>query len=542
MILSGQLIDRCLVVGRNIIGALAPVGCISFLIGCGVLDPNRSARSRGAELSHALDSCNAQGTQTPFPPVHKLNNEEYDRSIKDILASQHSFSKVFPVDQTNDGFKTDAKAHVTSALSVEHYLQAAGKIAREHTESIKKQCASSPSSAEGRCFEERLGKLAEKAYRRPLTGEESRRLKGLFAQHGGQGAPEAFQHGVRGILLAPQFLFRINGALSGEKNLEASAKASRLSYFLWGSAPDDALRERAQKGLLADRDQVRSTVKQMLESDRSEEFVTRFSQQWLLTTKYEAVASSGKIPVEILEDMSIETGKFLRYFLRENISVRKMLNAKFTFASHRLADFYGLPRPSYPYAPVRLEGSGRMGLLTQGSLLAMTSNGTAASPVKRAKWILDRILCQPPGAPPMMAELENSEKFSGKTMRERLEHHRQNPSCAGCHAKMDPIGLAFESFDIHGKMLSKDQLSGIDLAGVLPDGTAFDSHESLIAHFRVSAEFPRCLTTKLATFALGRAPDAVETCKIKKIAERVDDRGYGFRDLVTDLGVELLGR
>jgi hypothetical protein len=518
---------------------------LSLTSGCSELSSLLGSQSyHESNVANALEQCEIQGEKTPFPPVHRLNSDQYDQSIRDLLGTGRTYGKVFPEDQTQGGFKTDAKALVTSPLMIEHYLQAAQQLSEEYTNTLSSRCSARQNGGESRCYQDRLIDIAERAYRRPLMGDELQRLRdfGPLSSNGSRAPRESFQKALKGILLSPQFMFRVNAPIEGEKDLSGYKKASRLSYFIWGGAPDDNLRSKAQKGLLQNRDQVRAALGEMLQAERSDEFINRFTQQWLQTKNYDAVVSSGQVPIEVLQDMSLETAKYLGYFMRENVGIRKILSAKYTFASDRLADFYGIPRPSYPFGSIRLEGTGRSGLLTQGSLLTMTSNGQSASPVKRAKWILENIMCRPPGAPPNMVELENSEKNQSKSMRERLEHHRENPSCASCHNQLDPIGLAFEAFDHKGKYKTPEQLQSLDLSGQLPDGTAFESYGDLIAHLRLSQDFPNCLTTKIATFALGRTPDKVEQCKIEKIAQKVDEAGYGLRDLVLDIGVELLGR
>jgi len=231
---------------------------------------------------------------------------------------------------------------------------------------------------------------------------------------------------------------------------------------------------------------------------------------------------------------------FFGEFLRSNLNIKNLLDARFIYVSGVTAPYYGLAKPATPQLQrVEISSEQRGGILTQGSYLVQTSNVDQPSPVKRGKWILDNILCQPPAPPPadQVGALQKGD--TNLPIRLRLAKHREAPACAGCHALMDPLGLAFEHYDQAGKWRDQDLAGSIDASGTLPDGSSFNSAAQLIQLLKADPAFPRCVAQRIATFTLGREPNDKELCAINLVADRSKNEAYGLKDLLVDLSLTL---
>ena len=258
--------------------------------------------------------------------------------------------------------------------------------------------------------------------------------------------------------------------------------ASRLSFFLWSSIPDDELLELAAKGQLRQPDVLQGQVERMLRDERSEAFITNFFGQWLSVRNLEMMAPAPKVypafDENLREAFQAETELFLRAQVRENRSALELLTADYTYVNDRLARFYGIPNVyGEHFRRVALPGESRAGILGHGSFLTVTSYANRTSPVGRGKWLLTNILGIPPPPPPPnvpeFPETTESEGHQPKSVRERMEQHRKNPICASCHSKIDPLGFAFENFDGIGAWRTTDSGTPVDASGILPDGTPF---------------------------------------------------------------------
>ncbi|HXP87542.1 MAG TPA: DUF1592 domain-containing protein [Bryobacteraceae bacterium] len=374
--------------------------------------------------------------------------------------------------------------------------------------------------AELACAKQILSRLARRAYRRPVTSEDLDDVLPFYTA----GRKEAdFERGIQGalerLLVSPQFLFRIErdpakvapGAPYRISDLEL---ASRLSFFLWSSIPDDELLDAAANGKLRQPEVLEQQVRRMLADPRSESLVTNFAAQWLFLRDIDA-----KTPDELLfpdfdetlrSAFRRETELFLDSVLRENRSVLDLLTANYTFVNERLAKHYGIPNVegSYFRRVTLPENSPRGGLLGQGSILTITSYATRTSPVVRGKWVLENLLSAPPPPPPPnipALKTEGSEPGKVLSMREAMTLHRASPACASCHARMDPIGFAMEHFDAVGQWRDRDNGNPIDTSGVLPDGTKFDGMAGLKqALLRHPEQFVDTVAEKLLMYGIGR--------------------------------------
>jgi hypothetical protein len=414
-------------------------------------------------------------------------------------------------------------------------------------------CRPADESDELPCATKILSTLARRAYRRPVTDADLQPLLAFYREGRGDGNKESrgsFDSGVeralRLILSNPQFLFRLEhepaGLAAGSVYRVSDIElASRLSFFLWSSIPDDELLNAASEGKLKDPAELEKQVKRMLADPRSESLVTNFSAQWLFLRNLRAVTPDPRsfpdFDDNLRQSIRRETELFVESIVREDRSILDFLNGDYTFVNERLARHYGIPNVyGSRFRRVRIENSARRGLLGQASILTVTSYATRTSPVQRGKWILTNILGTPPPLPPPNTPplKENSESGRPMSVRERLEEHRKSPACASCHATMDPLGFALENFDAVGQWRSRGEDGvRIDSSGVLPDGARVDGPASLRdALLGRPDQFASTLAEKLLTFALGRGLDYTDAPAVRGIAAQAATGDYRFSALV----------
>jgi mono/diheme cytochrome c family protein len=409
-------------------------------------------------------------------------------------------------------------------------------------------CRPATSKDEEPCARMILSALSRRAFRRPVTDAD---LKPLLAFYQNGRRDGDFENGiekaVRAMLASPDFLFRVEhdppgttpGSVYRISDLEL---ASRLSFFLWSSIPDDELLHLAEKGKLKDPLVLEQQVRRMLDDPRSDSLVTNFAGQWLYIRNMGQVKPDPDAFPEFDESLrqsfQRETELFFQNILREDRSVMELLDANYTFLNQRLAEHYGIPNIyGSQLRKVALTDPNRGGLLGQGSILTVTSYPNRTSVVQRGKWILDNLLgTPPPPPPPDIPELKAHAK-DGKllTMREQMEQHRTNAICAGCHARMDPIGFALENYDGVGKWRAADGGSPIDASGKLPGGVQFNGpaglKKLLLANYR--DDFVGAATEKLLTYALGRGLEYYDKPAVRSIMRQAGQDNYRMSALIT---------
>jgi hypothetical protein len=409
-------------------------------------------------------------------------------------------------------------------------------------------CRPASVSDEGPCARRIIATLAHRAYRRALLDDEIETLLGFYQQGRGDGDFESgIQHALARILVAPSFLYRVEEEPKGVRpgdtyRLSDLELASRLSFFLWSSIPDDELLDVASKGRLRDREVLDRQVKRMLADARSEALTTNFAGQWLYLRDLANVqTSAANFDDNLRQAFRRETELLFSTIVREDRSVIDLLNADYTFVDERLARHYGIPNIHGSYfrrIPLDAD-SPRRGLLGQGSMLTVTSVATRTSPVSRGKWILENILGLPALVPPPGVEVNlESDPAAVKTtsLRQRMEAHRANPVCASCHKIMDPIGFALEPFDLVGTWRERDAGMPVDASGQLVDGTPLhgpaDLRRALLTR---SDAFATTATERLLTYAMGRPVEYYDMPTVRSIVHRAAKNDYKFSSLV--LGV-----
>jgi mono/diheme cytochrome c family protein len=484
--------------------------------------------------------------------IRRLNRVEYNNTIRDLVGIDFHAADDFPSDDVGYGFDNIGDVLSMAPILMEKYLEAAERIVakafanpqvrqrivfRQPTEETKIDCA-----------RQIIERFVFRAYRRPVKPEEVDRLVGLVTQAEAQG--DSFDRGIelalQAILLSPHFLFRIEldpqprneGAVHSVNDFEL---ASRLSYFLWSSMPDDELFEQARQNKLHEEPILEAQVRRMLKDPKARALVDNFAGQWLeLRNLKAATPDPGLFPSfdEFLRSAMLkESELFFEAIVNEDRSILDFLDSDFTFLNERLAQHYGIPGvKGDQFQRVHLTGDRRGGILTQASVLTVTSNPTRTSPVRRGKWILENLLgTPPPPPPPDVPELKEGKELTG-TLRQRMEQHRANPSCASCHQRMDPLGFGFENYDAIGAWRTLDGKSPIDPSGVLPDGKSFKSPKELKAILKgKEEEFRRCLTEKLLTYALGRGLEFYDKAAVERISHNLAQKGNQFSALVIEI-------
>jgi mono/diheme cytochrome c family protein len=405
------------------------------------------------------------------------------------------------------------------------------------------------SAEESACADRILTTLLRRAYRREVTAGDLRRVRPFYeAGRAERDFDLGIQRALERVLVSPQFLFRIEqepaGAAPGSVWRAGDFElASRLSFFLWSSIPDDDLLEAAAAGTLRQPDVLRRQANRMLADPRSRSLVTNFAAQWLFLRDVESKEPDLYLFREFDEGVRAaflrETALFLDSILRGDRSVLDLLTADYTFLNEPLAKHYGIPHiTGSHFRRVTLpKGSPRRGLLGQGSILSITSYSTRTSPVLRGKYVLENLLASPPPPPPPdVPSLDTGQAGKPLSMKEAMQLHRASPACAGCHAKMDPIGFALENFDALGRWRADENGRPLDVSSPLPDGTTVDGVEGVRQLvLRDPALFVEAMTGKLLMFALGRNVQYYDQPTIRVIAREAARQNYTFASLV--LGV-----
>jgi hypothetical protein len=389
-------------------------------------------------------------------------------------------------------------------------------------------------------------RFARQAFRRPLeTGEAERYLHFVrLAKKEGRSVEHGIQHGLEAMLVSPAFLFREEPQPEPDnperiQPVNEHVLASRLSYFLWSSMPDDTLMGLADESGL--RVNLNREIDRMLDSPKAGEFIKHFAGQWLQLRDLATTRPSRKVfpkfPPGLQGDMARETTMLFSHMVRENRPVTELLDADYTFVNERLARHYGIKGVrGNEFQRVSLGNNQRRGILGHGSFLMVTSHPTRTSPVLRGKYVLENLLdMAPPPPPPNVPQLTPPARHGkGLSLREQMEKHREDPGCASCHALMDPIGFGLQNFDADGSWRTTENGKPIDVSGELTDGLKFEGPDELrsmiIAHHK--EDFIRSMASKLLTYALGRGTDWYDKPAIDRIVAETEASGMGARDLI----------
>ena len=390
------------------------------------------------------------------------------------------------------------------------------------------------------CTRKIVTDLAGRAFRRPVTSQEIDNLLRFvsMAQKHGDSFEEGLCQSVQAMLVSPHFLFRVEQ--SRGSTINDHELATRLSYFLWSSMPDTELTRLANQQKLRSPGVLETQVRRMLKDPKAQALVDNFGGQWLELRKLESVKPDRQrfpgFDEYLRMSMRRETELFFQSIVQEDRSILDFIDANYTFLNERLALFYKIPGvkgPEFRKVALGIDGE-RGGVLTHASVLTVSSYATRTSPVLRGKWILEKVLNAPPPPPlPDVPNLDESKIGSAASLRQQLEAHRQNATCASCHARMDPLGFGLENFDAVGAWRTQDGKFPIDSSGILPDGRSFKGPSELKAILKSHSDaFAEGLTEKLMIYALGRGLDINDKPAVKRIVSRLAAEDHRFSSLV----------
>jgi mono/diheme cytochrome c family protein len=484
--------------------------------------------------------------------IRRLNRNEYNNTIRDLLGVHFQPADDFPADDIGYGFDNIGDVLSLPPILLEKYMTAAEKIianAFKSADTRQRIMIAQPTEKnQADAARKIIENFTRRAYRRPVSADEVARLVRFveLATANGDSFERGIQLTLQAVLVSPNFLFRIErdhapAGTEGTRPIAEFELASRLSYFLWSTMPDEELFKQAQNETL--RKNLEPQIRRMLRDPKSKALVENFAGQWLQLRALKTVAPD---PVmfptfndALRSAMQKETELFFESIMREDRSILDFLTADYTFVNERLAKHYGIPGvKGEQFQRVRLTGNQRAGILTQASILTVTSNPTRTSPVKRGKWIMENILGTPPPNPPAnVPELsEAKEVVESAPLRKRMEQHRADPNCAVCHQHMDTLGFSFENFNAIGAWRTMDGKFSIDPSGTLPNGQAFKGAKELTTLLKRDKDlFARCLAEKLLTFALGRGLEYSDKCAVDQIVAAVAKNDYRFSSLAMEI-------
>jgi hypothetical protein len=406
-----------------------------------------------------------------------------------------------------------------------------------------------PGSTGQACVEKIVANLAHHAYRRPVTKAEVASLMKFveMAKSSGQSTEQGIQLALEAMLVSPEFLFRVErdpNPLDAEKahRLSDVELATRLSYFLWSSMPDDQLLSVAEAGKLKDPATLDAQVKRMMTDKKAAAFADNFAGQWLEIRNLDSIKPDPQKfkawnPV-LKDEMRTETNMFFQYVLSENRPISEFIDSKYTFLNEDLAKFYGIKDVTGPdFRRVDLTTDQRGGVLSQGSVLAVSSYPSRTSPTIRGKYVLNNILgTPPPPPPPDVPALDDAKIGAEVSMRKQLEAHRDNAVCASCHGRMDVLGFGLENYDAIGKWRTVDGKFPIDVGGTMPNGKSFQTAAQMRAILMASMpQVSRCLIEKIMTYALGRGMQTYDNRTIDQINKTVAADDYHFQTLIFEV-------
>lgn len=493
-----------------------------------------------------------------FETARRLTHQEYDNTVSELFGVEIAVANRFPKELSGkSGFDNSGNTLFVQPLLLERYATAADEIVEEllprepgnqrqvqASQSLFFVAPSDPSDAP-RAARQILVRFVSRAYRRPLEQHEIQRLMQSYKKHIGNGNEhsDAIRDIVRQTLISPNFLMKFETSReSTEFRITDFELASRLSYFLWASMPDAELFRLADSGSLHEPEVLAGQVNRMLQDKRALSLGHIFAAQWLGS---QHVGTRVRLdPIDnpwctdtLMKAMRDETALFFHSLVTNNEPIETLVNADYTFLNNELASLYRIRGiRGQEMRRVRLDASQRGGILGQGSILAVTSFPYRTSPVVRGKWVLDTLLGTPPPPPPPNAsELSEDIAENGRlSIRQKLERHRQSPSCNACHSEMDPLGLSLEKFDWFGRYRERYERGRIDDSGSLPTGETFAGLNGLkqVILNKRSEDLVRQVSQKMLSYALGRQLEYYDEPAVRKIISEIAQQENRFQPLI----------
>ncbi len=542
------------------IGRLALLACLLTPAAC--RDDGANASADGTD-SDGMDSdgdgetagdpaaCGDEGLSPGDAPLRRLTHWEYDNTIRDLLGDDGRYGEGFPNESAAVGFDNAASGQQVGTMLAEDYMRAAETISAAATEDLYALLPCSPATVgEDACAQTFIETLGPRAYRRPLTPSQRDRLLAVYTAAKAQyDFEQAIELTLQVILQSPYFLYRVEMGMPDPDAdvvaLDDWELATRLSYLLWGSMPDDALFDAAAAGTLGDPEQLALQAERMLGDPRAREAVAAFHRQWLRLGDIDTLNRDPTLYPEMDDELKVsmkaETETFLDYVVFEGEGdLSTIFGASYGFPDDRLAELYGVADPG-SLLPTRTElpGDERSGLLTQASILALTAKPDQSSPVQRGAFVRERLLCQTLPEPPPGVDTTPPQVDPTLPTRERYEQHAIDPTCASCHDLIDPIGFGLEHYDALGRFRAEDGGRPVDARGTiagLDDGDVdFDGAIELSSVLADQQEVRACFVQQWFTYAHGRAPTAVDDCSTEQLRTTFADGDHDIQQLLVAL-------
>ena len=526
-------------------------------------DTTPPADTNPADVSPAVDTddgsgrpahCSAQLTPGPAP-LRRLTKTEYNHTVRDLLGDDSRPADRFPPEEETLGFDNNASGRGVSQVHIEQYMDAAEQIVRDAMRTRRDQIIPCDINVidETICAEQTISGFARRAYRRPLTERERERYMSYYeALRLDEGFDGAVVIVLEVILQSPHFLYRTEFGRPDEDGdgvvmLTPFELASRLSFFLWGSVPDDRLLAAAEVGLLDTPEGLAAEARRMLESPKAREAAQHFHLQWLHLKKLPNVNKDPAIfpefTHELRELLGTETKAFVDHVVFEGEGdLTTLLSANYTFLNKTLAAFYGVPTESVTddaWQKFVMPADQRAGVITQGAMMATLAKFNQTSPVLRGHFLREQILCQFIAPPPADINITPPDLDPNLTTRERFRQHNDDPACAGCHAKMDPIGLPFENYDPLGRWRTHEGELPIDASGELKftrDANGpVESGIALVHRLARSEEVRACYATQWFRYAHGRDVSFDDACHLHDLMGAFEKSGWNIKALLVAL-------
>jgi hypothetical protein len=505
-----------------------------------------------------VPSCTDASTAKPGrSPLRRLNLAEYARTVHDLLGVDTSMvTSTFPPDNTGLGFTNNADVLSVTSLQAEAYMTASEQFATAAVGNLATLLPCDPtqggSSGETACAQQFIGAFGLRAFRRPVTTDEATTFFNLYSA-GRMGG--AFADGValviEGMLQSADFLYRVEATdptapLTSTSPVAPYEMATRLSYFLWGTLPDQTLFDAAAANQLATADQVRTQVTRMLADPRAHQAVASFHGEWLSTGVVLGVDKDKTMFPEFTDairaDMQQEIATFVDQVFWTDGRYESLMSAPYSYMNAELAQFYGVTPPTGTgFQKVMLDPTQRAGIVTSPAILASNAKPNQTSPVLRGKFVREQFLCQQLPSPPANLVIVVPQVTPGSTTRQRFAMHEQQSSCAACHQLMDGMGLGFEQYDPLGRWRTTDQGLPIDASGKIVSTDDIDGDfvggVALAGKLAGSTEARGCLVREWFRFANGRSEIPADQCTLQSLNDQFDAEGHDMRQLLTNIAM-----
>ena len=494
-------------------------------------------------------ACNALQPGPSF--VRRLNRFEYNNTVRDLLGDTSQPADDFPTEEKRNGFDNDAIALQISPTLVEQYLNAAEKLAITAVANMAALVPCNPVTVgEDACANTFIAAFGAKAFRHPLSADESARLRGVY--DAGRKIAD-FKTGVQLVvetaLQSPQFLYRVEfGAApgAGEQVVKLTSweMAARLSYLLWQSMPDDQLRAAAEQDQLTTKSAIVAQVDRMIQDPKARSVVAHFHDLWLHLDQFDAIEKDAKVfttfTPALVPLMSEETHRFLDHLIWDGEGdVASLFTAPYSFMNAQLASYYGVTGPTgSAFVKVTLDPKQRLGLLTLGGMLSMLAKANQTAPVQRGKFIREQLFCAQLPPPPPNIMIKPPDLSPTLSTRERFAAHRTEASCSACHQLMDPIGLTLENYDGAGLFRTTENGKPIDVSGEIVNSDVpgtFDGAAGLAGKLAESPSVKVCVARSWFRYAYGRTELPADACTLATVDQKFKDGGFKVRDLVVAL-------